>query len=302
MSKLKTIAVTELSTRELYKHLTSAVAPRPIAFASTIGADGQVNLSPFSYFNVFGANPPTLIFSPSRRSRDNTNKDTLHNLREVPEVVINIVNFPMVEQMSLASAEFPREVNEFVKAGFTQVPATSVQPPRVGESPVAFECVVEQIIETGQEGGAGNLVICRVVTMHIDEAYLDKDGQLDPRKLDLVARMGGNWYCRASGDALFEIPKPNRHTGVGVDALPAAVRQSEVLTGNDLGRLGNLSSLPDPEEVVKYRKESPLLESFREQYSYSPDLMQKEIHRKAKELMEFGESERALLLLLAASE
>ena len=302
MSKPKTIAVADLSTRELYTYLTSAVAPRPIAFASTIGADGQINLSPFSYFNVFGANPPTLIFSPSRRSRDNTNKDTLHNLREVPEVVINIVNFPMVEQMSLTSADYPREVNEFEKGGFTQVAATTVQPPRVGESPVSFECKVEQIIETGPEGGAGNLIICRVVTMHIDEDYLGKDGQLDPRKLDLVARMGGNWYCRASGDALFEIPKPNRRTGVGVDALPAAVRRSKVLTGNDLGRLGNQTALPSTEEVAKYRKESPLLQSFREQFSYSPDVMQEEIHRKAKELLEFGEEDRALLLLLAASE
>jgi flavin reductase (DIM6/NTAB) family NADH-FMN oxidoreductase RutF len=301
MNKSKTFSAADLSTRELYKYLTAAVAPRPIAFASTIGADGLVNLSPFSYFNVFGANPPTLIFAPTLRGRDGTPKDTLKNLREVPEVTINIVNYPMVEQMSLTSAEFPREVNEFDKGGFTEVPATGIRPPRVGESPLSFECTVEQIIETGQEGGAGNLVICRVVTMHIDSEYLDKEGQLDPRKLDLVARMGGNWYCRASGEALFEIPKPNRHTGIGVDALPASVRNSKVLTGNELGRLGNQGVLPDPEEVEKYRRESPLLESFREQFSYSPGVIQDEIHRKAKEMLEFGEPDRALLLLLAAA-
>lgn len=302
MNDILTLSVEDLTTRELYKHLTSAVAPRPIAFASTIGADGVINLSPFSYFNVFGANPPTLIFSPNRRSRDNTNKDTLNNLREIPEVVINIVNFPMVEQMSLASAEYPREVNEFEKAGFTQVASDRVRPPRVGESPVSFECTVERIIETGQEGGAGNLVICKVIRLHIDRQYLDAEAQLDPRKLDLVARMGGNWYCRASGDALFEIPKPNRHTGIGVDSLPAGARDSTILTGNDLGRLGNLTELPAPEAISKYRRESPLLESFHKQFSHSPSVMKEEIHRKAKELLEFGEEDRALLLLLAAEQ
>lgn len=282
-----TIPFEHLTTPEVHAFLLSAVAPRPIAFASTVDGAGQVNLSPFSFFNAFGSNPPLVIFSPARRVRDNTTKDTLDNVREVAEVVINIVNYPMVQQMSLASTEYPKGVNEFVKAGFTQVPSERVAPPRVGEAPVAMECVVEQIIETGQEGGAANLIIARVLLMHIRNEYLDDSGQIDTRKLDLVARMGGNWYCRAHGDALFEVPKPTRELGMGIDQLPYSIRNSPILSGNDLGLLGNLPSLPSEEEVRSFTK------GRREE-------SEEVLHRKAQQLLQAGKVREALLLLLAA--
>ncbi|MDP5061256.1 MAG: flavin reductase family protein, partial [Maribacter sp.] len=249
--EINSIDPNSISQQELHGYLLSAVAPRPICFASTIDKDGNVNLSPFSYFNLFSVNPPIMIFSPSRRGRDNTTKHTLDNVLEVKETVINIVNYDMVEQMSLSSTEYGDGVNEFVKAGFTQVPSDKVKPPRVGEAPVAFECVVDQVIALGDGPGAGNLVLAKVVQIHVKKAFLDADGNLDTPKLDLVARMGGNWYCRANGDALFEIPKPIRTKGIGVDMLPEAVRNSSVLTGNNLGRLGNLEELPTKEAIEK---------------------------------------------------
>lgn len=248
--EINSIDPNSISQQELHGYLLSAVAPRPICFASTIDKDGNVNLSPFSYFNLFSVNPPIMIFSPSRRGRDNTTKHTLENVLEVKETVINIVNYDMVEQMSLSSTEYGDGVNEFVKAGFTQVPSDKVRPPRVGEAPVAFECVVDQVIALGDGPGAGNLVLAKVVQIHVKKAFLDAEGKLDTPKLDLVARMGGNWYCRANGDALFEIPKPIRTKGIGVDMLPEAVRNSTVLTGNNLGRLGNLEQLPTKETIA----------------------------------------------------
>jgi flavin reductase (DIM6/NTAB) family NADH-FMN oxidoreductase RutF len=236
----------EIPVGKMHSYLLGAVAPRPIAFASTIDQEGNVNLSPFSFFNCFGANPPILVFSPARRGRDNTTKHSYENVLEVPEVVINIVNHAMVQQSSLASTEFPKGVNEFIKAGFTQVPSTLVKPPRVGESPVSFECKVLQVIKTGEQGAAGNLVICEVLLAHIKEEVLDAEGKIDPFKLDAVARMGGDWYCRAQGDALFQVPKPLDKIGIGIDQLPEAIRNSKVLTGNDLGMLGNVERIPDP--------------------------------------------------------
>lgn len=232
-----------LSTPELHGLLLGSIAPRPIAFASTIDKNGKVNLSPFSFFNVFGSNPPVLIFSPARRGRNNTTKHSFQNVKEVAEVVINIANYPMVEQMSLASTEYEKNVNEFVKAGFTEAASTKVKPPRVAESPVAFECKVNQIVETGEQGGAGNLVICEVIHIHINEEILDADGRIDPFKLDPIGRLGGNWYSR-SKDALFEVEKPLQKLGIGVDALPEEIRNSKVLTGNDLGKLGNVEKIP----------------------------------------------------------
>jgi len=251
---IKTIDPKSLSTPELHKILLSAVAPRPIALASTIDIEGNVNLSPFSFFNVFSANPPIMIFSPSRRGRDNTTKHTYENVKAHQEVVINIVNYKIVEQMSLSSTEYDASVNEFIKAGFTQIASEVVKPPRVGEAPISFECIVDNVIELGNEGGAGNLVISRVQRIHIDEQYLNEKGNLDTQKLDLVARMGESWYCRASGDALFEIPKPIFNTGIGVDQLPAHVLKSTVLTGNHLGRLGNMEHLPSDESVEKQKQ------------------------------------------------
>ncbi len=229
--------------------LLGAISPRPIAFASTIDKDGNVNLSPFSFFNVFGANPPTLIFSPARRVRDNTIKHTLENVKEVGEVVINMVSYSMVEQMSLSSTEYDKGVNEFIKSGLTPIASEKVRPPRVLESPAQFECVVKQIIETGTEGGAGNLIICEVKMMHINKAVLDKEGKIDPHLIDLVARMGGDYYCRASGNAVFEVEKPLTKKGIGVDSLPNAIKNSQYLSGNTLGKLGNVEKLPTVQEI-----------------------------------------------------
>lgn len=240
-----TINPKQSPVQTVHGYLLGAVTPRPIAFASTVDKEGNINLSPFSFFNCFGANPPVIVFSPARRGRDNTTKHTYENLLEVPEVVINVVTYDMVQQASLASTEYPKGVNEFVKAGFTQVPSQLVKPPRVGESPVSMECKVIQIIPTGDRGGAGNLVVCEVVLMHISEDILDEDKRIDPWKLDAVARLGGDWYCRVQGDSIFKVPKPLQKIGIGIDQLPSSIRNSKVLTGNDLGMLANIEKLPE---------------------------------------------------------
>jgi flavin reductase (DIM6/NTAB) family NADH-FMN oxidoreductase RutF len=245
-----TINPKEAGTAKTHAYLLSAVTPRPIAFASTIDGKGNVNLSPFSFFNCFGANPPLLVFSPARRGRDNTTKHTYENLREVPEVVINIVNYAMVQQVSLASTEYPKGVNEFLKSGFTEVPSTMIRPPRVAESPVSMECKVLQIISTGDQGAAGNLVICEVLLMHISEEILDADGKIDPFKLDAVARLGGDYYARVQGDSIFKVPKPLDRLGVGVDRIPERIRLSKILTGNDLGMLGNIEVIPSENDFA----------------------------------------------------
>lgn len=244
----------DLSTVKLQEYLQSAIAPRPIAFASTLDAKGNPNLSPFSFFNVFSANPPILIFSPARRVRDNSTKHTLENANTTKEVVINVVNYDIVHQMSLASSEYPEGVNEFLKAGFTMLPSEKVKPFRVGESPIQFECKVKKIVEFGYEGGAGNLVICEVVRFHIKKEYLNEDGTINQYKLDLVARAGGSLYSRAR-EGFFEIPKPLTTLGIGVDAIPSEIRNSSILTGNDLGMLANLEALPSEEDVDKFAKE-----------------------------------------------
>jgi len=289
-----TIDPKEVSTAKLFGHLTTAVAPRPVCFASTIDRAGNVNLSPFSFFNVFSSNPPMLVFSPSRRGRDGTTKHTLENVLEVPECVVNIVNYPIVEQMSLSSTEYDKGVNEFVKAGLTEVPSDRVSVPRVGEAPVAFECVVDRVIPLGDGGGAGNLVLARVVMAHIDDAYLGEDGKLDTRKLDLVARMGGNDYCRVIPESLFTIPKPVFTKGIGVDQLPEHVRNSDVLTGNHLGRLGNLERLPTTDELNAVIKNEEVLMAI--------NLGKESVHRLASNWLDGGDTERALALLMAKVE
>ncbi|MFC7357851.1 flavin reductase family protein [Jejudonia soesokkakensis] len=233
----------DLSTGRLHGYLLGAVSPRPICFASTVNANGQVNLSPYSFFNVFSAKPPIMIFSPARRVRDNTTKHTLENVVDTKEVVINIVSHSMVQQMSLSSTEYAKGVNEFTKAGFTETPSDLIKPPRVAEAPVQFECKVKDVIALGTEGGAGNLVICEVVKLHINQAILDAEDKIDPYKIDTVARMGGNWYSRAK-EGMFEVPKPLTTLGIGVDSLPEAIRLSKILTGNDLGMLANVEVLP----------------------------------------------------------
>ena len=241
----------EISNPEIFKLFLGGVAPRPIAFASTVDKDGNVNLSPFSFYNAFGVNPTTLIFSPARRGRDNTTKHTLDNVKEVPEVVLNAVNYSMVQQMSLSSTEYPKGVNEFEKSGLTPVKSVKVKPPRVKESFLQFECKVREVIEISGEPGSGNLVVCELLYIHVDDNILDKDGNIHPDKIDLVGRLGGDYYTRTSGSANFIVPKPLTTLGIGVDSLPPEVRNSSVLTGNDLGQLGNAEELPSPEEVKK---------------------------------------------------
>lgn len=289
-----------LPLAELHAHLVGAVGPRPVAFASTMDAEGRPNLSPFSFFNVFGANPPICIFSPARRGRDNTTKDTYHNVKAVPEVVINVVTYAMVHQASLASTEYPAGVNEFEKAGFTAIASEKVKPFRVKESPVQFECLVKQVIGTGTGGGAGNLVICEIVMIHIDEKVLNEHGRIDQRKIDLVGRMGGHFYVRAHGDALFELPQPTKEIGIGVDALPKDVRESTILTGSDLGRLGASLSLPD-ETSVNEHKLTALSDLFIQLQS-RPDDLRKALHQHAQQLLRDGKVSEALMTLLAYND
>ena len=246
---MKTIDPKAVSTAALHGYMLGTVTPRPIAFASTIDSAGNVNLSPFSFFNVFSANPPIMIFSPARRGRDNTTKHTYENVLQVKEVVINIVNYDIVQQMSLSSTEYGKGVNEFEKAGLTPLASQTIKPPRVAESPVQFECRVNEVISLGTEGGAGNLVICEVLKMHINEAVLDADGKIDPVKLDAVSRMGGNWYSRAK-QGMFEVPKPLSRLGIGFDQLPEAIRTSKLLTGNDLAMLANVEVLPKGAKAI----------------------------------------------------
>ncbi|MBO9153156.1 flavin reductase family protein [Chitinophaga sp. GCM10012297] len=287
----------EVKTALLHAYLLGAVAPRPICFASTVDEEGRPNLSPFSFFNVFGSNPPTLVFSPSRRVRDNTIKHTLENIYATREVVINVVSYAMVQQASLSSCEFPKGVSEFEKAGFTSLPSEKIKPFRVKESPVQMECVVRDIIETGQGGGAGNLVICEPVLLHINEEILDAGGKIDPQKIDLVARMGADYYCRASGDAVFEVEKPNLKVGIGVDALPAGIRNSHILTGNNLGQLGNVNELP----VIDATFNDDHLKNIIQYYSINPEEMEKELHAYAKKLLEQNKVTEAWQVLLAGS-
>ncbi|GAB3178964.1 flavin reductase family protein [Telluribacter humicola] len=288
---MKTIDPSELGARAFYKHMTASVAPRPIAFASTVDAQGVVNLSPFSFFNYMGIDPPILVFAPNRRGRDNAHKHTALNIREVPEVVINLVDYAMVEQVSLASAEFERGVNEFTKAGFTAIPSERVSPPRVRESPVQFECKVLEV----KEIGSMVLVIAQVVLAHFSEALFSEDGQIDQRRTDWVARMGADYYARATGEALFEVPRPQM--GIGVDALPESVRTSRILTGNDLGRLGSVLQLPEPTEVQAYGQSETIRTLYEDAVhgcQYFPDLL----HRRAQQLLAEGKIKDAWLTLL----
>ncbi|WP_276496861.1 flavin reductase family protein [Pontibacter litorisediminis] len=294
---MKTINPQEVKTAEVHALLLGAIAPRPIAFASTTDRAGNVNLSPFSFFNVFSAKPPILVFSPARRVRDNTSKHTLENVLETREVVINIANYAIVEQMSLASTEYDRGINEFVKSGLTPEASVLVQPPRVKEAPVAFECKVKDVISLGPEGGAGNLVICEVVLIHVHENILDDNGKIDPFKLDAVARMGGDYYLRANGDCIFELPKPIRNKGIGVDQLPEYIRNSSILTGNNLARLGNSEAVPSETEVEDF-KQDPLVNYTLSKYKNDPTALHQELELLGKKLLEDNQVEKAWKVLL----
>jgi len=289
------ITPNSIKTAQLHAYLLGSIAPRPICFASTIDNEGVSNLSPFSFFNVFGSKPPVLIFSPSRRVRDNTIKHTLENVYETKEVVINVVNYNMVQQANLASCEYPKGTDEFVKAGFTAIKSDMVKPFRVKESPVQLECKVLQVIETGKEGGAANLIICEVLCMHIDDHILDEQGRIDPNKIDLVARMGGDYYCRASGSAIFEVHKPNVELGIGVDALPEHIRNSRILTGNNLGMLGNSTAVPIISEAFYDDRLSAILK----EYTHDEDAKKEALHQYAKELLDIGNVNKAWQLLLS---
>lgn len=276
-----TVNPKEIPVPKLHHYLLGAIGPRPIAFASTIDKNGNRNLSPFSFFNVFSANPPILVFSPARSGRTGETKNTFDNVKETKEVVINVVNYDIVQQMSLSSSPYGKDVDEFVKSGLTPIASEAIKPFRVKESPVQFECKVNEIIELGQNGGAGNLVICEVLKIHINEAILDEAGMIDQHKIDLVSRMGGNWYCRANDDSMFEIQKPITTIGIGVDAIPTEIKNSTILTGNDLGLLGSVEVLPTEAEILNHPK------------------FDGEKHPEAKRLIANGEIENAWKVLLS---
>ncbi|UGU14280.1 flavin reductase family protein [Sinomicrobium kalidii] len=282
----------DVSTAKFHGLLLGAVAPRPIAFASTVDSEGRPNLSPFSFFNVFSSNPPVLIFSPNRRVRDNTSKHTLENAKATEEVVVNVVNYDIVQQASLSSTEYPEGVNEFTKAGLTMLPSDMVRPYRVAESPVQFECKIKEVVELGREGGAGNLIICEVLKMHIDERVLDDQGNIDQYKIDLVARAGGSFYSRAR-DGFFEIPKPVASLGIGVDQIPEDIRRSRVLTGNDLGMLGNVEKLPSEDEIKNFVQDSVGIKGI-----LSSDDDDK-VHERARDYLRENDVNAAWKVLLA---
>jgi flavin reductase (DIM6/NTAB) family NADH-FMN oxidoreductase RutF len=295
---MTTIYPDQISTAALQAYLQGAVAPRPIALASTIDSEGKTNLSPFSFFNIFSANPPILVFSPSRRVRDNTTKHTLENVLTTREVVINVVSYDMVQQTSLSSTEYPSGVDEFVKAGFTPLASEKVKPLRVSESPVQFECAVDQVIPLGNQGGAGNLVVCRILAMHIQDYVLSSDQKsIDQNKIKLVARLGGNWYSKGYGDALFEVEKPLTTLGLGVDAIPSDIRLSKILTGNHLGQLGNVEKWPDETSVNEYKltELSDLFIAFQDNAA----ILEEKLHQRAAQLLDENRVNEAWMTLLA---
>ncbi len=291
------IDLKDLSTAEKQHYLLHSVAPRPICFASTVDKAGNVNLSPFSFFNLFSYKPPIVVFSPTRRVRDKTTKHTLENLLEVPEVVINIVTYDIIQQTSLASCEYSKETNEFIKSGLTEEPATLIKPPMIKESKIKMECTVIEIKPLGAEGGAGNLVICEVLRMHIDDSLLDADKKIDQKKIHHVARLGADWYCVVNENNLFRVQKPNTELGIGVDNLPFSIRNSKILSGNNLGQLANVHETP----VIEPSFDDAQLKQIILYYSINPDEMEKELHLYAKELLDKGKVREAWQVLLAGS-
>lgn len=285
---MRTIIPAELATKDLHQFIVGAIAPRPIAFASTIDEQGQLNIAPYSFFNAFSSNPPILVFSSNRRVKGNTTKDTLHNIEATGEVVINVVNYEIVRQMAIASVSYPAGVSEFEKSGLTPIPSEVVKPYRLKESPVQFECKVKEIVTLGEHGGAGHLIICDVLRIHIDENVIDDKGRIDPHKLDLVGRLGRAYYVRASGSALFTLHQDQEVIPIGFDALPAAIRQSKILTGNDLGQLAGLLAFPTAEAIAAAK-------------AAATGLSEEALHQKAQALLAEERAEEALALLMAGS-
>ena len=293
-----TLELKALTTAEKQNWLQHAIGPRPVAFASTIDKEGNVNLSPFSFFNMFSSNPPIVIFSPARRVRNNTTKHTLENVMQVPEVVLNICDYDMLQQVSLTSCEFPKDADEFLKSGFTKEKAIHVQPPMVKEAKVKLECKVNEIKPLGEEGGAGNLVIAEVICMHIDESILTEDGKMiDQRKLHQIARLGGDWYSVVNENNLFKVTKPNVQLGIGVDALPESIRNSNILTGNNVGQLANVHAMP----AINPGFEDDTLKNIIQYYSLDPDEMEKELHLYAKQLLDESKVYEAWQVLLSGT-
>ena len=288
------LSLNELKPSEVQNYLQHAIAPRPICLASTIDKEGRVNLSPFSFFNLFSSTPPILVFSPARRVRDNTTKHSLQNVLEIPEVVVNIVDYDMVQQVSLSSCDFPKGVNEFEKAGLTMAPSSLIRPPRVKESKVSMECKVIEVKALGTEGGAGNIVICEILCLHIEESILDENKMIDQLKLHHVARLGGDWYCRVDEKNLFKVAKPNTRLGIGIDALPRTIWQSKILSGNNLGQLANVNELP----VVDTAFNDDRLRTIIQYYALNPGELDQELHRYAKELLDEGKVNEAWQVLL----
>jgi flavin reductase (DIM6/NTAB) family NADH-FMN oxidoreductase RutF len=293
-----TIYPKDVKVSELHQQMLTAIAPRPIAFASTVDKDGNANLSPFSFFNVFSANPPVMVFSPARSGRTGKTKNTLDNVLEVPEVVINVVNYDIVEQASLSSTEYEKGIDEFIKAGFTKENSINIKPYRVKESPVQFECKVKEVVELGKEGGAGNLVICEVLCMHINENILT-EGKIDQNKIRLVGRLGYNWYCKSFGDSLFEVEKPLTTLGIGVDQIPEKIKMSTVLTGNNLGQLGNIEKIPNKEEVNQYLERNAISDLFKD-YKHDRNQLENQLHILAKNLLAENKVMDAWKVLLAS--
>ncbi len=294
---MRTLECKDLSPVQLQNYLQYAIAPRPICLASTVDAAGNVNLSPFSFFNLFSSNPPVCVFSPARRVRDNTTKHTLENVQEVRECVINIVNYDMVQQTSLSSTEYAKGINEFEKAGLTMLDSVSVKPPRVAEAPVQLECLVKEVIPLGDKHGAGNLVVAEIKFIHIREDVLDQEGKIDQVKIDLVARLGGDWYCRITDENLFKVAKPLTTLGIGIDALPSSIRLSSVLTGNDLGKLGNIEQLPD-DEILEEMRLQPEVKEILDATIGDSTQREREIHLLAHQWLEQNRNWEALKLLL----
>lgn len=294
---MKTIIPSEVSVPELHQYILGSVAPRPIAFASTINAEGKANLAPYSFFNAFSSHPPTLIFSSNRRVKGNTTKDTLHNVEETGEVVINIVTYDMVRQMALASIDYPADVDEFEKSGFTPIPSEMVKPFRVKESPMQFECKVKQVLKLGEEGGAANLIICEIVRIHLAEHIFDENGKIDPQKTDQVARMGRAFYCRAHGENIFKIYQPFNVLGIGFDNLPESVRQSKILTGNELGELAAVEALPSEKEIKEKARDGVVKEILHRYCDDDAKCIEK-LHYYAKELIAEGKVMDAWKVLL----
>lgn len=295
---MRSFTPSEMETPQVHGILLSAIAPRPIAFVSTLDADGNPNLAPFSFFNVFSANPPIAIFSPARRVRGNTTKHTLNNVETTKECVINVVSYDILHQMNLASCEYADGINEFEKAGLTMLESDEVKPFRVGESPAQFECKVREIIHLGENGGAGNLVVSEVVRMHFHDDAFGEDGNLDPQRLDLVSRMGQNWYSRAQGSAVFEVPKPGRIVGMGVDALPENIKSSSVLTGNDLGQLAMAPEMPSNQDVLEYSKTSKI-QGLLVDYASTPKQVERILHKTAQQLLSESKVDEAWKVLLS---